>query len=1082
MIPYVVVSATLCAVLISISYAQEAEHKDSPYNIHIPPMMVRGEIYTGLVVSDEPAGADMVFRFGSGAGDIILPDSVTLLAGQNHALFDIRPIDSAILSGRISTGVTIIPPDGIIQDISLETYPGAGIMSRLWIAGPGAGGVSCDGPTDASTSEISDRAAAGTFDEPDPQKEIRTHMSHTTIHVFLADRYCTPVIAPQGGVAFTISTDTPDITFGAGRTHLSGVIPQGFNSAVLDVTIHGGGTIYATGVGVSPDSIRIDSEPVSAQVRLGIGPTQAMESSYTTWHVWLERDGRQWIPDGPVPVYLTTDNPVLAGFEQSIIDSTGPAIHNIRPHHTFLIQGVASGIIHTGTPAVVGDLRILAGDRDITVTAHIPGYGSATETFHVGAPGSTSSEFQVDTGRLDECIKEDSALPDGFYSAACNDMWHRLLVAGHFFDIIDTVGDPIDSEEETVEFLDRLFGGDNTDSGQALYELVDGINEYSLQDTPTAGLADELSSLLGRYLQTTGVSVRPVEDLALASQMLDRLPSEPPANQLVLDAFPGIPGTVNLVVSTTYEDGSFSFPVYVPDGTITLSSDWGISHEPEIRTYGSVYRADAPGTRPSVVVIPVQVQAGGTLSASLGGVGSDTIMIPDISPASGKRLHISTLPGSGDRDLIAILSILDRDGLLIEYTGDVYVEAGQGAADVELVEWRGGGGMIRGSVDGVGEIIIHAPGLGGGTALTTPVRHQMGLHVWHPDMVHVAEEFPLISHTVDSAGQPVRRVDVEVAGDVERYGSGVRLVAAGEVPLIIQHGGMFHAGTIEGFLNRADVQARVAGDIVELNDTVVLRVDTGAMQDPSITVHGGALLFGGGQDRWEAVADTAGDHTITVSVHKPGWHPYDASLPLRVSHLIDVSYEAMAVGGIRIPADLTLCGKTIPSGNTIRMEPGLCGVSAPYEIDVSGVTYRLDTLDVDGIILQSDATHNFDDDTTILASYTGIVLIEAHGMMPDGTSVELSWDQYAPGDTIQVYAEPISHYWGLIWDRPVRWSGLPADATQYGVVAEWTAATDESITIQYERDLTYLIIVAAAGLAIPAVFVMRHRIPGLRFK
>ena len=731
---------------------------------------------------------------------------------------------------------------------------------------------------------------------------------------------------------------------------------------------------------------------------------------------------------------------------------------------------------------MVGDLRLLSVDRDVTVTAHVEGMGSATASFQIGAPGSFGEEFRVDTDRIRECMKEAGTLPGGFYSGDCNEMWHRLLVASHFFDIQDSAGEPLDSEADTIAFLDGLFGGDNSESGAALYRLADRVNEYSISDGATGGLAGDLTELLGAYLRTSEIDVTPVESLGVTAEMIRRLPDDPPPNQLVLEAFPGRPGTAHVVVSTAFRDGAHLFPVYLPDGIMTLSSDSGLSHPPEVRTYGSVPRPEAPGTRPSAVVVPVVVHGGGAFTASLGGVGGGSVQVHDMAPAGGKRLHVSTLPGGGERDLIAIVSVLDSDGLLTAHSGDIHVEAGQGASDVELVGWRGGGGMVRGSVDGVGEIIIHAPGIGGGTALTTPVRHEAELAVWHPGRVHVAEEFPLVAHVLDSGGLPIRKVPVEVSGAVEAAGAGLKLTVDGEAPIVVEYGGMFYGGMVVGFLNEAGAGAAVVSDVVELHDVVEVRVDSGAMPEPAVSVAAGDLLFSGESGRWEAVAAEPGSYTIDVSIGQAGWEPYLASLPVRVAHLIDVEYDAATISGQRVDADLILCGEAVLPGDHRRLEPGLCAVSVPAEISVGGVSHRLDSLTVNGLDIQPGATAALDSDTGVLATYRGVVTVEAVAAMPDGTSVELLWGTYQPGDMVTVTAEPRYELWGLVWDRPERWVGLPPGAAQSGGAASWNAAGDAAVTVEYGRDLTYLVMAGAAALSVPIIVIMRNRIPGLGFR
>ena len=136
------------------------QERDGPapgYEVYVPDMMIRGESYRGLVVSNLPADGPATFRFGSAGGDVMLPDSAVLEEGRNHVLFDILPVQSTILSGVVSTGITVIPPDGEIREIPVETHPGAGVVSRLWIVGPGSGGVACDDPGSTTAQDIARR-------------------------------------------------------------------------------------------------------------------------------------------------------------------------------------------------------------------------------------------------------------------------------------------------------------------------------------------------------------------------------------------------------------------------------------------------------------------------------------------------------------------------------------------------------------------------------------------------------------------------------------------------------------------------------------------------------------------------------------------------------------------------------------------------------------------------------------------------------------------------------------------------------------------------------------------------------------
>ncbi len=1075
--------AYIVLIMVLMVPAAYSQVDTSQYDIHIPDMMIRGESYQGVIISETPAEYDIIFRFGAGGGDVILPETVTLYSGSNHAIFDILPVDSTILTGKISTIITVITPDGNIHEIPVETHPGVGTVSRLWIVGPGENGATCKEPADTTSAAISNRAAEGIFETPNPNKEIRTNLSETTIHLFLADRYCTPVTAPPGGITFMVSSNSPNLTFGDDSTHVRGLIPEGFSTGIIDVSVSGDGILYATGDGVSPDSISISSEPVDVEIHLGIGPEQSMESSFVNWFVWITRDGEQYVPDYPIPLYLTTNNPVLSSFDRYLIDSTSPTFE-IRPHKTYLVHGVASGVLHVGTPARVGDLRVLAGDREITVTAHIPGVGTATDTFQVGIPGQVDNEINIDVAGIERCMEEEATLPDGFYSHSCTNMWESLLIASHFFDISDGVGQSsyLDNAQETTAFLDGIFGGDNTERGKALFDLVNNINEYSITGDIGAGISDEITNLFSQYLQTSNVSVERDSGLGVTSEQLERLPDEILPNEVVVEAFPGKVGTYHLVVSTRYNGGGFNVPTYIPDGIITLTS-FGLEHEPEVRTYGSNERFEAPGTRPASVVIPVIItyEDGGQVTASLGGVGGNTIMIENITPDSKKRLHVSPLPGSGQRDLIAILSVVDSDGMVVNHTGDIFVEAGKGASDVALTGWRGGGGMIRGSVDGVGEIIIHAPGLGGGTALTTPVRHETDMYVWYPGMVHVAEEFPLVAHALDSDGLPIRPIQVTVAGQVQQSGYGLELSAAGKVPVIVEYEGIFHAGVINGFLNTADIRVDTAfGRLVQLNDTIIIEVDTGVMQNPRVTVSGGDLLFSGERERWVALADKAGPHTIDITVNQPGWEPYNDEVVLRVTRLFDIDYNAITSQGVRVVADAKICGEMVRPGVIHSMERNLCEVTVPESMTFEGISHELVSLTIDGVPVQSGLIHDFDDNTGIVAMYEGVIRVEAFASYSDGTEEELLLRTYAPDDIVTIPVESQYDYFGLVWDRPDKWEGLPPDAITYDGRVQWSASEDAFITIRYAQDLTYVIILGAAGLSAPVIILMREKIPFLR--
>lgn len=992
----------------------------------------------------------------------------------------------------VSSTIHVIYPDGTLHDIILTTYPAVGEVSRLWVIGPGEDGAICDTADPTNTQALTQELSGGIFSTPESVKTVKTRMPNTSIHVFLTDRYCTPVEAPVGGIAFEASSDSELLTFGGGRTFIQGVISEGHNAAILDVSIAGDGTIYVTGSGVAPDAINITPENIQTEVRIGVAPGEVMESSYAHWYVWLERNGVQYVPPNPIPIYLTTNNPILGSFDISTVDRQSILFHTITPYQDYIVRGTAAGKIYTGTPASIGDVRLLASNRDVTVTAHVPGYGTASTTFSVGVASSPAADVVIEGGLIQDCMENSENV--GFYDSQCVDMWERLLVASHFFDIQTIEGEYITTPEQATEVLSQLGLGGQVE-GEALFDLASRLNDYQFRGLYEGadlgnGLSEELDVLLGRYLGTDVIVGLPTEAeigsaAASITEKLKRMPDSIPPNSLRIDSFPTERGQHDIIISTWYSGSEGTFPTYMPDGVITLSSDWGLAHDASVITFGSTERVDAPGTRPSNIAIPIQVRESGQITASLGGVGSTTTRVEALDLASGtKRLHINTLPGSGIRDTIAFVSVLDSAGYVIPHDGIIQITGGQGAEDVELSEWRGGGGIIRGTITGVGEIQIHAPGLGAGTAYTTPIRHETMISVWHPDTVHVSERFPVVIHAVDADDMPVREIttfDIS-GGDISSSDGGVVLDSAGDIPLIIQHGNIFHSSTISGFLNEPDAEvfSRFTG-VVQLNDTITIDVDPGSLPNPQIEVVSRGLLFSGEGNTYSADMSNVGDYDINVSMYSPGWHPFEELIYVEVSHIIDVYFTAETDSGVYPVARLTICGDPLDSNTIYRTPYKTCVVTAEESVMIDSVEYRLRNIIIDGESYSNGVSYAFNKATEVSAYYVGVVRASVMAEYPDGEEEELLFGTYGLEEYVRVDTPPRYQLWGLIWEKPVSFNGIPGGVMQEGYI-EWYAAQDVNGTITYETDMTYLLLLGAGLLAIPILFLLRNKIKFVRFK
>lgn len=302
-------------------------------SLWVPEHMVAGGSYHGVVVLEPAPQHGALVLLSSGDGDAVrVPGTVTVRPHSNHGVFEVLPASEAETSISASVG-------GLLHSAQVRVFAHHGTPERLELV-----------PAAASTESGS-----------------------MLVHAGLRDRYGAP--APAGGdvlVRLTASglLGAPDRV----------TIRDGEASAPFEVRTRGSGVLGAASDGLGSHEAEIGRVLARHDVRLGVAPGIAMRDSEAFYYVWIERDGRQYVPPHAPRVTLHTDNPAVGRFSAAH-DPAGPG------HAARLAGGVARGTIHTGEPG------------HATITAAVEGFGTASARLFVGparlgAGGLPSPELQ----------------------------------------------------------------------------------------------------------------------------------------------------------------------------------------------------------------------------------------------------------------------------------------------------------------------------------------------------------------------------------------------------------------------------------------------------------------------------------------------------------------------------------------------------------------------------------------------------------------------------------------------------------------------------------------------------------------
>ena len=1037
---------------------------DADITLHIPPKMIVGVQYEGLLFIDEPRQTDTPVSIAIDGGTRMdMPPLITIPAGDNHAVFPIRAEDvheHAVL-GATQTTVTIhaIPPTGDQAVADTTVYIASFQPAALYIAAP--------------TGPSSDT--------------VRTATSDVPIRVVLVDGTGTPVDAEADvPVRLTSSSSTVRFSAGAGEADdISLFIRHGESSADATIVANGDATVYAAAVGLKSDHIVIDHDDRDIVVRLGVAPSPVVQTTVGYYYVWLEKDGALYVPDDILDVRMSSTHPDRVRFTSDV----GPGGEF---HYGLMEGGMMRGVFYAidsgrGTGDAEGEANLFAS---------VAGYGGAEERIEV-RPKVSSEAILVVEGEDEVWYKVDTpntlrlwVYPDVPSERA----WAVVGLYTTPFDVLDmAVGAGGSTLYGAPPPVSVVVGGNATASASVgrIPSSVStgnsaGLGYRSATGNMVAGCDEALCPVHGENIFVTvtsdgGLRHSPSVDIGGGSAISSyetltsrsvRTSAAPDASDAEGDLHQG-----RFFPSSAAELSVQA--VTATDHTITVSAD-GLM--PDTIDFAS---RPAYGYEGSVLVTPIPSRM------------DDPSEIAFISITDGKGGGYIVEPGATHRP------------------GDARaIQTGSTIAGLEIEEeWVGGTAVIRGTfTDEAAEVFVQVPGLHSRPAsMTVPGAHT-AVEAWLPPRANVGEPFPVAIHTVNDAGVPVEAIRdasaMRVAsGDVVitngGAGGSLRMTAAshGIVQFNVLADGVFSTTRpLESFINPHETDVSVGSptsDVIQLGEGIAIDVSTGSIGTPHVSVQGsGGLAFAPDPlqpGRYAATPNALGTYSVDVRVAGEGWDAFSTSLTFDVEEFVEATFSATADDGVAVPSTLILTALTVPedgtmqvpNGGAVSVHPGIFEATIDSTINIGGDRiYGLTGLSSGGesMAVSERFTLPIQRDTAVRASYQRNIDVDFAPIFdsddPDVAVAVEGSGSYRYGEDVVLEAVPAPELYGLVWHMPDRWGGLPddADVSPDKMLARFEALDTAVGSVEFRKDysiMTMLIVLGAAG----AGFVVWRKAP-----
>lgn len=1023
---------------------------DVEISLHIPPKMIVGVQYEGMLFIGEPRTTDTpVVIVVDGGTRVDIPSRVVIPAGDNHAVFPIRADDvhdHAVL-GAAQTTLTVhaIPPIGEQAMADTTVYLASFKAAALHIAAP-------TGPSGDT---------------------VRTITGEVPIRIILVDSAGTPIDAERDTtVHLTSSSSTVRFSAGAGDVpDIAVTIRTGESTTDATVYVNGDATVYAGAVGLKSDSIVFDHDDRDIVVRLGLAPDPAVVTTVGYYYVWLEKDGSMYIPDDILDVRMLSNDPTRVRFTPGLPTPK----HGSDIHYDLMVEGITRGIYYVDNSGTVD------------ISASVAGYGTAVQTLVVMEP------VPDDHVKIGESLYKVNA-PDTLR------LWvYPDTPADRAWGVVGTYTTPFD----TSNFDDSSTASATFSPGQPAPPSV-VVSGGGNATSASAVVVPPSASLPYRdggagYTTASGDRVSGCDELIC--------PVDYGETVVVITSDGGLrhPPLVG-AVGTSASNPTGAVPSSVArTGPGMMGHEWDNDehdHHSEIFPISAVefpIRADTV-TQHTVTVSADKMSSDTVDFASRMAYGFDgsTMVTPITS-----RLD--------DPTEIAFVSITDGDGGYIVAPGATHhpddarvIQTGGAIQGLEIGEgWLGGTTVLRGTfTDENAEVFVQVPGLHSQPVpMSVPGEHS-GVEAWLPPRVNVGEPFPVAIHTVNSNGVPVEAVrdrsvlriasgDVDIAND--GAGGSLRMTARGHGVVefnVVSDGVFASTRPVESFTNPNEGDVAVGSptpDVISLGESIVIDVRTGSIASPRVTVDGtGGLSFipdPSGEGRYVAVPAEPGAYSVGVTVSGDGWDTYQDTLAFSVEEFVEASYVAFADDGVSVPSSLILTALTVPEDGTLQVpngggvsvHPGIFEATIDESITIGGDRiYGLTGLQANGepIVVSERFTLPVQQDTVVRATYQRGIDIDFAPIFdsedPDIEVAVTGSGSYRYGESVVLEAVPAPETYGLVWHMPEKWGGLPEDAA---VSPDRTTATFEALetavgSVEFRRDysiMTLLVVLVAAA-------------------
>ena len=805
-----------------VAYGQVDDSADAddtgPFTLYIPEKMISNSTYSGVVVLAEPAESDTSITLASTEKDIGIPDFVVIPRGYNHGMFEMALDED--LFGVIQIHAAL---SGDLSTATANVYAATESGISLQIVGPRA-----------------------SFDDT-----IHTQIPRIPIYVYSMNDDNVPIPAAED-IEIRLSSSTDAIRFVYGNSPHSEMfvtMKQGEYSIAVDVDVRKSGTIYATANGMDSDSEAISYGLDDMEVRLEISPEMAGTKSYVYYYVWLEKDGRQYVPASLMDITMSANDMTVGNFERDFHQKPG------RPHNDYIINGMARGIIYTGTEGTVN------------ITASVPQIGSATTELVV-------EDFQSDGDiTMDDIIENYGQCSGGVFTTTTT-IGNITQVREETCDFYSTVLNTINSAPPITTLSISVYPDVPADNA---FAVITPSNSITVSDTITVNTVDSSD---GIGIGTTSTIERGATFPTTISHEAD----------IVLSGDAGIEHD-QIVSAIDYHTGHFGLsgassleiPIRIlSDGDHLLSVHGkGITGNDAEFTSESKY---GEGEDMHVMPLPIVIGDHGDIAM---------VFLTD-----------------EDGNVVDFSSVIRGD-----VTAHISQESDTIGNLTENLQIWGSVGIVQGEyTKDDATIFAHIPGFSASPTRMSPTESpSMGIELWMPETVHVTEMFPITVHDVDDGGSPLGipenvRITSQLVNVDERDGQRFATIGfTGEIDVIVvSDDGYLDSGITEAFVNNVTAVSidRIVSDDIRVGDDIVFDIMTGTIVEPMVKFVGELDFMQDDSGRYVAVPTDPGTYDVKVRLIGDGSIPYEESHEFVVREFVRLTYDVITDDGVPIKAPM----------------------------------------------------------------------------------------------------------------------------------------------------------------------------------